>query len=539
MGSPVDARSAPDASANGKATLTTSRRSFIAAARALRSVKHNPNATQPGFQPAAETLAYPIVSIPLNADVSIPLVVDLDHTLIHSDTLHEGFAKLLFSNPAGAAAALLSIWQGRAAFKGKIAEQRVLDVSSLPFRTSLLDLLRREKARGRSIHLITAADQRTADAVAAYLSLFDSVVGSDGKSNLKGLRKLDYLRRKFPAGFIYAGDHAADLPLFKAARGAILCDVSRHVANSARASTTILADLKEPRHLLKVWLRALRVHQWAKNLLIFVPLIVGHAYGDPANILAAIAGFVLMCLLASATYMINDIADLDADRLHHSKRRRPFASGDLPIAFGLIAAPLLILGAMIGAYLLSPAFAVTLLLYLGLTLAYSFGLKELPLLDVFVIGVLFTLRIVMGTEVLAIKFSPWLLSFSWAFFLSLALAKRHVEVAHAGHVDVEDVAGRGYRGEDWPLTLGFGIGSGLLSIVIMLLYLTNDAMPSGFYYDAKWLYAVPALIMMWLMRIWLLSSRMELDDDPVVFALRDPASLALGGGAALAFILAL
>ncbi len=491
------------------------------------------------MEATAETLVCPIPSIPLDADVSIPLVVDLDQTLILSDTLHESFAKLLLSSPVGAALALCSIRQGRAAFKARIAEQVVLDASCLPFRTSLLDLLRRERARGRSVHLITAADQKTADAVAAYLNLFDSVVGSDGKRNLKGQQKLDYLRHQFPDGFIYAGDHAADLPLFKAARGAILCDVSRRVATSARAGATILADLREPRHPFKVWLRALRAHQWSKNLLIFVPLVVGHAYRDPANILAAVAGFVLICLLASATYMINDMADLEADRLHHSKRRRPFASGDLPIAFGLVAAPLMILVAMIGAYLLSPAFAVTLLLYLGLTLAYSFGLKELPLLDVFVIGVLFMLRIVMGTEVIAIKPSPWLLSFSWAFFLSLALAKRHVEVARAAHVDVEDVVGRGYRGEDWPLTLGFGIGSGLLSIVIMLLYLTNDAMPSGFYVDAKWLYAVPALMMMWLMRIWLLSNRMELDDDPVVFALRDPASLALGAGAMLAFFLAL
>ena len=281
------------------------------------------------------------------------------------------------------------------------------------------------------------------------------------------------------------------------------------------------------------------MHQWSKNLLIFVPLFVGHAYSSLAHVFAVAEGFALTCLLASATYMLNDIADLEADRQHDVKRLRPFASGDLPVAFGLIAAPLLIAAALAGAVLLSPAFAAALALYLVVTLAYSFGLKRLPLIDVFIISMLFVLRIVMGTAVIALAYSPWLLTFSWAFFLSLALAKRHVEVVRADRAGAGDVVGRGYRGADWPLTLSFGVGSGLISIVIMLLYLANDAMPSGFYGDARWLYAVPVCMTVWLMRIWLLSHRTELDDDPVIFALRDPTSLLLGLGVALAFWLAL
>jgi 4-hydroxybenzoate polyprenyltransferase len=237
--------------------------------------------------------------------------------------------------------------------------------------------------------------------------------------------------------------------------------------------------------------------------------------------------------------MLNDIADLESDRQHHTKRRRPFASGDLPVAVGLTLAPLLIAVSIVGGYLVAPGFAWTCLIYLSLTLAYSFGLKQRPLLDVFAISILFVLRVIMGTVIINMDFSPWLLSFSWTFFLSLALAKRHVEVARAAHIDVEDVVGRGYRGDDWPLTLSFGIGSGLVSIVIILLYLTNDAAPSGFYANPKWLYVVPGLILMWLMRIWLFSNRMELDDDPVVFALRDPTSLVLGASAGIAFFLAL
>jgi 4-hydroxybenzoate polyprenyltransferase len=475
----------------------------------------------------------------LDVDVGTPLVVDLDKTLTLTDTLHEGFAKLLFSNPLGALVSLGAILQGRAAFKGRIAEQSMPDVACLPYRAPLLSLLRQERTRGRQIHLVTAADQRTADAVAGHLGLFESVTGSDGKRNLKGPHKLEYIREHFADGFIYAGDHATDLALFEAARGSILCDVNRHVAAAARDRATILADLQRPRRGLKVWLRAFRVHQWTKNLLIFVPFFVGHAYANPANVVSIVAGLAILCLLTAATYMLNDIADLDADRAHHTKRRRPFASGELPVAFGLTVAPLLVIGSLIGAYLLAPAFAATLLLYLGLTMAYSFGLKQLPLFDAFVISVLFTLRIVFGSEIIGLGHSPWLLSFSWSFFLSLALAKRHVEVARAYHLDNEDVTGRGYRGEDWPLTLSFGIGSGLVSIVIMLLYLSNDMAPSGFYSDSKWLFAVPALITVWLMRIWLLSNRMQLHDDPVVFALRDPTSLALGFGTVLAFFMAL
>ena len=254
----------------------------------------------------------------LDAKLDIPLVIDLDRTLILADSLQEAFAKLLFSKPIRALASLGALLQGRAAFKAAIAGHDIPDVTCMPYRTPLVDLLRQEKARGRPIHLVTAADQKIADAVAGHLGLFDSATGSDGQRNLKGPHKLSYLRGRFADGFIYAGDHAADLPLFKAARGAILCDVTPRIAASARADATVLAEMRRPPRKMNVWPRVLRVHQWSKNALIFVPLFVGHAYGNLTNVLATAAGFILVCLLTSATYMVNDIADLDADRLHHS-----------------------------------------------------------------------------------------------------------------------------------------------------------------------------------------------------------------------------
>jgi len=474
----------------------------------------------------------------LNIEIDVPLVVDLDQTLTVTDTLYESFARLLFQDPAATMTCLFRVAHGRAAVKRFIAQRCALDVATLPYRSELVELLKHEKARGRQIHLVTAADQSIADAVAAEFGLFDSTKGSDGQINLKGDGKLAYIRGRFGDNFIYVGDGRADIPVFQAARGVILCDIKTTAALGA-SSRSVLARFDRSGSVLKDWLRAFRVHQWAKNSLIFVPLFVGHAYEDPAKIVATALGFALLCILSSATYVINDLSDLDADRAHATKRLRPFASGRLKILHGLIIAPLAIACVLIGAYVLSPRFAAALVAYLLLTSIYSFGLKRTPLLDVFAIGVLFTLRIVMGVEVAGLRHSPWLLSFALAFFLSLALAKRHGEVMRAAGIDVEEIAGRGYHGNDWPITLTFGVGSGLVSVVIMLLYMTNDAAPSGFYHSLGWLYAIPALLTIWLMRIWLLSNRMLLHDDPVVFALRDRVSLVLGVAVVCLFFLAL
>ena len=476
---------------------------------------------------------------PMDIETRIPLVIDLDGTLTPTDTLRETFVALAIRRPLAALSSLFAFGQGLAAFKRAVAQHALPDATNLPYRRDLIDLAKAEKARGRQVHLVTASDQSAADAVASALGLFDSTRGSDGMRNLKGEAKLAHLCEHFPNGFIYAGDSSADIPVFRAARGAILCDAS--VATTAAvksAGTPVLAEFRTPGDQTATFFHALRMHQWSKNLLIFVPLFVGHGYGDPAKILATALGFIALCALASATYMINDIADLSADRAHPTKRSRPFASGVLPITVGLIAAPLLIVVALVGAFLLSRNFAAALFLYFVLTVAYSLGLKRIPLFDVLVIGVLFTLRIAMGSEAAGLGHSPWLLSFALAFFLSLALAKRHGEVLRAARIDVEEIAGRGYRGDDWPVTLSFGIGAGLVSVIIMLLYMTNDAAPSGFYRHSGWLYAMPAIVSLWLMRVWLLSHRLELQDDPVVFALKDRASLALGVLVAITFYLA-
>lgn len=476
----------------------------------------------------------------LPTDLSVPLVVDLDGTLLLTDTLHESFiAALSRSFGAGLIWAIKGL-RNRADAKRFLSARHQIDIAVLPTRTYLVELIRAERDRGREVHLVTAADQSIADRVKTEFDLFASATGSDGKHNLKGEAKLAYLQQRFPGGFIYAGDSVADEPIFRAARGAILCDIGQSLSRELRSGgVEVLAEFEKGRPSIAHWTLAARPHQWSKNILVFVPLITGHALFDVPRLLATALGFVLLCVLASSSYVLNDLADLDADRRHPTKRYRPFASGHLPIASGLAISVFGIVVSLAAAFALSVGFAFELCGYFCLTTLYSLRLKRIPLLDVFVIGALFTSRILMGATVSSLGQSPWLLAFAMFLFFSLALAKRHVELMRSKIDNEVIVPGRGYRVDDWPLTLVFGVGAGLTSISIMLLYVANDAAPSGFYREIAWLYVAPAAVTLWVMRVWLLSHRAVLEDDPVVFALRDPTSWALGLVVAAALLLAI
>ncbi|MBU6371320.1 MAG: UbiA family prenyltransferase [Alphaproteobacteria bacterium] len=462
-----------------------------------------------------------------------PLVVDMDGTLLRTDVLYEGMAAAFAKRPLAALAALPLLLRGRAPFKRRIAEIAPLDVTGLPARDDFVGWLQTEKARGREVHLVSAGEESVVQAVAARFGVFDTAQGSDGTRNLKGSRKAEELRRRFPGGYVYAGDSHADLAVWRTASAAVLTGASPAVAAQAARLTTIEKRFDNPPSGFRVWRKALRLQQWAKNLLLFAPLFLAGAFDDAHAILMAMIGFVLVGLTASGTYVLNDLADLQADRRHRTKRNRPFASGALGVEKGMIAAPVFILGGLAAAFALDVRFGAVLLIYLITTLSYSFRLKTVPFLDVSVLAGLYTLRLIMGAVLIGAPVSAWLLTFSAAFFLSLSLAKRHVEVAHA--TGSGKVMGRGYRVEDAPLTLAFGVASGLASIQILVTYLMEEAFPSGVYAVPAFLWAAPVLIALWVMRIWLLAHRGELDDDPVAFAVRDRISYALGAGLAVAF----
>lgn len=473
----------------------------------------------------------------LEATPGAPLVVDLDGTLTPADTLHEAFAAAFFRNPLAtlwiAVAALLT--GGRARLKAALAARAPLEVETLPLCAPLVAYLAEQRGLGRELHLATAADRSLAEAVAARLGLFDSIHASDGARNLKGAAKAEALQRAFPEGFSYAGDCAADLPVWRQARTGVVVSSHRLAARAGAVTEVERHIVPEPAGP-KAWLRAARPHQWSKNLLVLAPTVLGWMQVTPAALARTLIAMVLLCALSSLTYIVNDVADVQADRRHASKRRRPFAAGAIPVwqglAAGLVGIPLVLTAAV---YLTSMATAACLAGYCVITLAYSMGLKRVPLLDCMIIGALFTVRVVTGVTAGALEWSPWLLAFSGTLFFSLALAKRHTELVAAGPEASGTVRGRGYRYEDRMLTLVFGIATSTLSILIVALYLMEEVFPTGAYRHPLWLWVAPPVLFLWAGRIWLLANRGQMHDDPVAFALRDWVSALIGVVMAAAF----
>jgi 4-hydroxybenzoate polyprenyltransferase len=464
----------------------------------------------------------------------VPLIVDMDGALLRTDTTFEGLAQGIFARPTATLIAFTALLGGRAAFKRRLAEIAPIDTDVLPLRTELVDHLVAERGRGRELHLVSGSDDEVVQKVAQRLGFFDSAQGSTEKRNLKGAAKAALLDERFGA-YAYAGDSPADLKVWKRAQGVVLAGASPSTARRARRlGAPVEAEFLDPPVSWMTWARTLRLHQWSKNILLLVPLFLSGHFRDLPTALACVLGFVLLGLTASGSYILNDLSDLSADRRHRSKRNRPFASGAIKVYQGLLAAPALIALGLVGAYFLSPAFTGVLGVYLACTLAYSLRLKAIPFLDAMLLAWLYTLRLLMGVTLAHAEASQWLLSFSMMFFFSLSLAKRYVEISAAA-AEQKEIARRGYVPSDAPLTMAFGVASTVASLLIMTLYLMDEAFPSGVYRNPNALWLVLPVIALWTMRIWLLADRGELDDDPVSFAVRDPPSLWLGAALAATF----
>lgn len=287
------------------------------------------------------------------------------------------------------------------------------------------------------------------------------------------------------------------------------------------------------------WLKAFRLHQWSKNTLVLVPVALGWHAVTAAGIGNAFIAMLLLCGVASLTYCMNDIADIEADRAHPTKHNRPFATGTLSVREGVILGGLGMPALIVCGAIVDPSVGAWLAAYSAITLAYSFGLKRIPILDALIIGALFTVRIILGTVAAHVAPSAWLITFSMFFFYSLATAKRHTELLRAGETSTGQIKGRGYNVEDKEVTFAFGIVASVASILIMVLYLVDDVFPRALYRRPEWLWVMPLAIFLWVGRIWLLSHRGSMADDPVVFALRDRVSLCLAAVIGVAFVLAL
>jgi 4-hydroxybenzoate polyprenyltransferase/phosphoserine phosphatase len=468
-----------------------------------------------------------------------PLIVDMDGALLRTDVLFEAFAAGLARRPVATLMALRHLLGGRARFKRAMTEIAEIDVEALPLREDFVEHLAAEKATGRPLHLVTAADQEVAQRVAERVGLFDSVEGSTDGRNLKGSKKLAAIQARFPEGFAYAGDSNADLKVWAEADSIVLAGAPAPVAARAgRLAKPIEARFEPARANLRTWMKALRVHQWSKNALVFVAIVLGHLYREPEAWIASFMALTAMCLTASGTYLFNDLSDLAADRRHRTKRNRPLADGRISVQTGLILAPLLILAGLAVGFAGSLALGALVTLYLAMTLSYSMALKRVPMLDVTILGGLYTVRVIIGAVAIGAVLSPWLLTFSFFFFFAMSLAKRHVELVRLAEEAPRKVDGRGYSATDAPLTLAFGVSATTASILIIMLYMVEEAFPSGAYSAPDFLWAAPVLVAIWTMRIWLLAQRGELHDDPVAFAVRDRVSWALGAVFGVCFIAA-
>ena len=450
------------------------------------------------------------------------LCVDLDGTLIRGNLLWECVLDLVKTHPAKLF--LLPFWllRGRAFLKRQLAGRAHLDPARLPYRQQVLDLLQQEKLAGRRVALVTAADRTLAVSISAYLGLFDEVHASDGQFNLKGAKKAAFLAEHFAlTGFDYVGDSAADLDVWRHARAAYVVGTAAR-AQQAAAVTTVKATITEPRVSLRTWINALRGHHWAKNLLLFLPLALSHNLALDL-IVRTLAGFVLYGFCASGLYILNDLLDLHSDREHPWKKDRPFASGDISIPGGLIAALTLLSFAIGLGILLDLQFGLVLLGYAALTMWYSLHLKKIALLDVFVLSSFYSFRILAGAMISSTPLSQWFLAFSMFFFLSLAMAKRYSELVHANDLVSSGKSGRGYRVDDRELLLALGVGSSFSAVVIFSLYVHSQDV-RVLYLSPEYLFLLCPIVLYWLSRTWLQAHRGELREDPVTLAIRDRVS---------------
>jgi len=460
------------------------------------------------------------------------LVVDLDGTLLRSDLLVESTLSFVRTHPLAAPWPLYWLTRGKAHLKREIATRSDLDVTVLPYEPAVIEHIQEAREQGRKTVLATASDQHLARQVADHLQLFDDVIASDGHTNLSRTRKRDALVKAYgERGFDYLGNSHDDLVVWRAARHAWLVNPLPGVRQRAQRddSIRVAGEMCAQENLWLSWLRALRLHQWLKNLLILVPLLTAHKLTDLPLLNQALLAFLFYGLCASSVYLLNDLFDLNDDRHHPRKRLRPFASGALPPLHGLVATPILLLAAFAGALWLLPwQFAAVMAGYYLITLAYSLSLKRLMTIDVITLALLYTLRIIAGGAATGVHLTFWILAFSMFIFLSLALIKRYAELFDASEAGkTGKPGGRGYYTGDLPMLASLGAASGYLAVMILALYI-YDQSTVALYRQPEVIWLACPLLLVWITRAWMLAHRGEMHDDPVVFAMRDRFSLVIG-----------
>lgn len=461
-----------------------------------------------------------------------PLVVDIDGTLVQSDLLIETAFSELGHRPAGLPDMVRALLHGKAALKHHLATSRDFDPADLPYDEEVLARIRAARAQGRPVYLASAANAQLVEAIADHLGLFSGWFASDETTNLSSHAKAARLVEAFgEGGFDYIGNDAADLAVWAQARKAIAIRAPAGVARRLAATTTEVEHLPHARPDWRTWAKLIRVHQYAKNALVFLPLIAAHSF-DLGSVLTAFVAAVAFSLCASSVYILNDLVDLAEDRRHRSKRHRPLASGAIPLMHGVVAVPVLLTASMLVAAAVSWPFLAVLVGYFALTTGYSFVLKRMMLIDVITLAMLYAVRVVGGAVAIDVMVSKWLLGFCLFLFISLALIKRYVELAARRDANMPDPANRDYRTGDLEVVTALAAAAGFNAVTVFALYVSSDDVRE-LYHRPEILWLVCPVLIYWIGRALMLAHRREMDDDPVVFALKDRVSLATVGLAGL------
>lgn len=452
------------------------------------------------------------------------LVVDLDGTLLRTDMLYESFWSALGRDWRTPFISALALAKGRAALKQRLSAFARVDAATLPYDAAVLSYVENWRRNGRRTVLVTASDQTIARTVAEHLGLFDEVYGSDGSLNLRGESKADFLQERFgPKGFVYMGDAAADLAVWKRAAKAITINASTVLRREVERVADTVEHLTTATKSLKPYIEALRPHQWLKNTLVFLPMLAAHQF-DAGIFLLELLAFLAFSIIASSVYLLNDLLDLATDRAHPRKRNRPFASGAIPIAHGTwMAAVLPLVGAGVS-LTVGWNFFLVMLAYYALTTAYSLHLKRRMVIDICILAGLYTMRIMAGGAATGLMPSEWLLAFSIFFFLSLAAVKRQAEVVDNVARGQPETSGRGYHPGDLPIISMVGIGAGYVSVLVMALYVSSPNVTVLYSYPAA-LWAICPILLYWITRTVMVANRGGMHDDPVIYAVKDRISL--------------
>ena len=454
-----------------------------------------------------------------------PLVVDLDGTLTLSDTLHESALALLRDSPLSVFKLPIWLTSGKAHLKRHLASQVEFAPDALPYNSPFLDFLKKEHDKGRKLILCTAADRSIAESVAKHIGLFDEVLASDGNTNLAGANKAAALVSRFgKGGFDYAGNSSADFDVWDSAAGAVVVNASLSVQATAVKRYNVSGVFAPAQVGLGIWRKVLRLHQWLKNLLLFLPLLAAHEIGNVEAWLSLVLAFFAFSLCASTVYIANDLLDLDSDRRHPRKRMRPFASGAVPVLMGVALAPVLLTASFVLAFQVGTVLVGWLLAYFVVTCLYSFSLKKLILVDCLTLAMLYTFRILAGAATVGHVLSFWLLAFSVFLFLSLAFVKRYAELEVQRLNGSDKAHGRGYHTDDASLLQNIGISSGQASVLVLALYLNSDAV-TKLYASPEVIWCAVPVMLFWIQWMWMQAHRGNMHDDPVVFAVKDRVSL--------------